>query len=557
MENIGRDKINIKNLGDLEMKKKISVVLAISLALALVVVASANSGSVSVVSDTDTKVYYAGYSSLPADWNMADFDDGAWDSAVLYQHSAYLKPDTTPPFVGTGAKWISYREVQDQLPDYFDPSMNPDGTKNFATYLFRETFEVPATAINLSGTVAVAADNYGWLYLNGDPSIMGPLNESGYNFRPGDQNTGTISPSNLMCDNVLAAKVDNGAVVSGTGDHGPMGLLFSVALDYDFPETTLIAGQNMDVGTVSVWDDGTTLYVVYTVSDPWEITETHLQVTSDFDSIPTTKKNNPIPGQFDYTEDHDPAVATFTYEIPLADLGGTTISIAAHAVVQQFIGNDYHSDLDGFAASLPDQVNMVVAYPGGDSYFNTTVSDGDLAGTYDSFCVDTDHTISPGTSYTADVYSSYEDLPAGTVEFPENLDLVNWIINQDFVGQPSACGGTYTYGDVQRAIWELVEDTNSTSGLGSWSQCRADEITAAALADGEGFTPGCDDIVAVILVPVNGAQITIAQSTFINAGGHCIVTPIYQVETAWGDGLDFLGKNWATYFEVDNYCAMP
>jgi hypothetical protein len=155
------------------------------------------------------------------------------------------------------------------------------------------------------------------------------------------------------------------------------------------------------------------------------------------------------------------------------------------------------------------------------------------------------------------VYSSYEDLPEGLVEYTENLDLVNWIINQGYVGQVSPDGyGTYTYGDVQRAIWTLIEDNNSTSGLGAWSQNRVDEIVAAAYASGEGFTPGCSDYVAVILQPVDGQQvITIAQVTFASVGVPC--NPLFEYETAWGAGYDFPGKNWATYFGYTVQGEMP
>jgi hypothetical protein len=150
------------------------------------------------------------------------------------------------------------------------------------------------------------------------------------------------------------------------------------------------------------------------------------------------------------------------------------------------------------------------------------------------WCIDTDHTIGQNTWYDVNIYSSYEDLPpeliGGTnIEHPENLDLVNWIINQDFVYSaaydnllPDAGGnglgeylGDYTYSDVQRAIWALIENTQSGSGLRTWSQARVDEILAAA-AEHEGYKPThSDDTIAVIIQPINGGQITIAQLILI------------------------------------------
>lgn len=314
--------------------------------------------------------------------------------------------------------------------------------------------------------------------------------------------------------------------------------------------TDLIAGQHIDVGEVQIWNDADYLYVKYIIDDEeWCITETHLHVATDPGLIPQ-KNGNPIPGKFDYEGKHE-CVYEVTYTIPLDWGCDEEIYIASHAVVKK---ETDLADLPGLEAALPDQVTMTVVHPGGGfgapSYFDATISGGTvLDGTYDNYCIDTDHTIAPGASYIANVFSSYGLLPEGTVEYPENLDLVNWIINQGYVGQPSACGGNYTYGDVQRAIWALVEDNQSTSGLGAWSQCRVDKIIEAAYASGEGFVPGCGDQVAVILMPVDGSQITIAQVTFIQVGVPCL----YIEETAWRGCEEFPGKNWALYstYKID------
>ena len=298
--------------------------------------------------------------------------------------------------------------------------------------------------------------------------------------------------------------------------------------------TTLFAGQDIDVGTVSVWNDGDYLYVEYVVdAEYWCLTETHLHVAISPENIPQ-KKGNPIPGKFDYKSEHD-CVTNYTYEIPLTWDPDTQLSIAAHAVVCQRAGN--------FIAGLnfPDTVTFSVIdhYCGGPAYFPHVYINGLSIGELDVYgwCVDTDNTIGSNKLYTANIYSSYETLPDGLIEYPENLDLVNWILNQGFVGQPSACGGPYTYSDVQLAIWTLIEDNLSTIGLCAWSQCRVNEILAAADANGEGFEPGCGDIICVILESVDGEQVIIGE-VVIECG----------CETAWGDGEDFPGKNWATYF---------
>lgn len=113
------------------------------------------------------------------------------------------------------------------------------------------------------------------------------------------------------------------------------------------------------------------------------------------------------------------------------------IYVAAHAVVCEV--DHWEGDIPGFEAALPDTVTFKITYPysGDPAYFPHTYITG-LDGVSDvfSWCVDLDHVIYQNTIYTADIYSSTEGLPYGLVEFPENLDLVNWILNQDYVGTP-------------------------------------------------------------------------------------------------------------------------
>jgi len=243
-----------------------------------------------------------------------------------------------------------------------------------------------------------------------------------------------------------------------------------------------------------------------------------------------------------------------------------------------------YPDFTGFQGFLDEQegldgiVNMQVQYPyaGGPAYFQTTLTNaGELNGVYNGWCVDTNHTIAQSL-YCARLVSSY-DLstiagilnPDGTpsIAHPENFDIVNWIMNQNYVYSPcydnlppDANGngygeylGDYTYGDVQRAIWHFIASAQSSSGLGSWSQLRVDEIIAEANAAGDGFVPACGDQVAVILQPVNCTnpggtyqQVTIAQVTVVDVPGICedcppceaTVTNVAELECADGaEGL--------------------
>jgi hypothetical protein len=295
--------------------------------------------------------------------------------------------------------------------------------------------------------------------------------------------------------------------------------------------TDLIAGQHYDVGDVEVWNDGEYLHVTYVVDGGWTLMETHLSVQLDWKDIPQTKKKNPIPGQFEYAQ-----VGTGEYVIPLDEIGagaGTELYIAAHGVVQEGTG--------ATSVTLPEEVcfEVSLAYNGAPSYFPAvTVYGGtSLDGTYTGWCIDTDLFMPRLTPLCNAVV--YSELPAGLIEYPENFDLVTWILNQDYVGKASTCNGTYTYGDIQRAIWALIDNVNSvTPILRAWDQCRVDEILAAAEANGEGYVPGCGENMWVILAAPGAQPIIIPLP--IECGG--------EEETAWAAGYDFPGKNWAMYF---------
>ena len=163
--------------------------------------------------------------------------------------------------------------------------------------------------------------------------------------------------------------------------------------------------------------------------------------------------------------------------------------------------------------NLPATVNACVTDKGldaVDSYFNLNISDTYLAGDYDAWCVDQDATLDDEECFVADVYSSYETLPAGEFEQPENFPNVNWLVNQDFIGQesPTYTGEYFTFGDIQRAIWYLVDDSNCTlcEFLGPYSDDRAQELRDLALANGGDYEPGEGDELVIILIPQNDRQ---------------------------------------------------
>jgi hypothetical protein len=142
---------------------------------------------------------------------------------------------------------------------------------------------------------------------------------------------------------------------------------------------------------------------------------------------------------------------------------------------------------------LPDSVliNLNLA---NDSYFDINISNGGLlTGFYDAWCVDFDTIINMNQTYTANVYSSYEPIPSGLIERPENLDLVNWLLNQGFYGQNSPEGNGYDQLEIQKAIWHLVESDRPTTDADALN------LVNLAIANGENYVPPDGGKIGIIL----------------------------------------------------------
>jgi hypothetical protein len=74
---------------------------------------------------------------------------------------------------------------------------------------------------------------------------------------------------------------------------------------------------------------------------------------------------------------------------------------------------------------------------------------------------------------------------------------------------------------------------------------RVEEIVADAHARGEGFVPECNDVIGVIVNPIDETNATIAQITVIEVPLLC--EPIYVRETAWGRGSVRFKTGWGSY----------
>jgi hypothetical protein len=183
----------------------------------------------------------------------------------------------------------------------------------------------------------------------------------------------------------------------------------------------LYAGQHYLAGMLYVYDGDDTLYVQYTTEVPelilyhcllnggkvyqkegycageWTgLLEYHLAVGNTTDDIPRTVKGrgrngsptNPIPGQFEYSDDFDPAEPdTGWFVVDISELDDPFV-IAAHAVME-WCGYDCRAmDEISAAVDLTGDWDLVIDYEGTNFPFTMTITDhetdGSLSGTLDA-----------------------------------------------------------------------------------------------------------------------------------------------------------------------------
>lgn len=301
--------------------------------------------------------------------------------------------------------------------------------------------------------------------------------------------------------------------------------------DPDMVIKDLIAGGGnpasaIDVGDITVWNDLDNLYVKYDITEEdWYLTETHLAVATDLDEIPQTKKGNPIPGQFEYSTIHDPPVTEYTYTIPLEWDVDATLYIAAHAKVVKLIGDcaswqwateviDFKQGTLVGGGEITDPArtdpSKALGPPDGDFYSLGFVSDGDgyieLGFGYPVY-----NGLNPDVRTIEITWgrSAYPEERANVYVWPKGG--TSWIYIGTVTNHDSSDGSSYVNIPEGVTIVEKIKLVDAT--------------------DKANFPP---------------TQYPTADGFDLDAVGvHYLLE---AEETAWGDGIQFPGENWATYF---------
>lgn len=325
--------------------------------------------------------------------------------------------------------------------------------------------------------------------------------------------------------------------------------------------TPLVAARTVEIGEVLVERDGDSLDVTYTVTNSnWTMSATYVHAAGTAAGIPTNSQGTPDIQNFDHKQKHDD-VSVYKYD-NIDVTGLTYVYVSTNANVTQ--GSKCEVDTAIINASIPtDPVFMVLSLIAQPSYFEMFVYDFNGNAIYQDYffgnCVDLENPIFEGTRYfpyAVSSYSSDDALLECIVDKPENLDLVNYVINQDYT---TSLGATGT--DIQAAIWTLIDDDLPVSGqVGiTFDQQIVDFIVDEARVKGEFYLPECDGFVAVLLDQgcvdaLNNnttPNITTQQSIFWLPVSN--FPDAYQYSSgacanAWGKGKRFNYSGWGMYF---------
>ena len=292
----------------------------------------------------------------------------------------------------------------------------------------------------------------------------------------------------------------------------------------------LYAGQNIDVGEVQIWNDDTNIYVKYIIdAADWCMTETHVHIGMTEDDFPMTKTGNPQVGHFDYQATHD-CVTTYMYTIPLANLGDwdcdQVVYIATHAVVIQ---KEESCDTIVSDTSVDWSADGMIWYDAVECWVHTSWAD---------------ITGAPWIWRTVntDVIWEYDNVPDGGWYFKKEFDVTGTPISADISINADNTYELYVNGVMIGSEGSMNKDGPDFHEWGTIDNYSLSNIVTGANT-----------------ILVRALNFFRTGSSTSNPAGLAFKAEvcseiIYAEETAWGDGPNFPGKNWATYFAYTITC---
>lgn len=161
-----------------------------------------------------------------------------------------------------------------------------------------------------------------------------------------------------------------------------------------------------------------------------------------------------------------------------------------------------------------EPIEVSVSYPGSsNTYFNINYTqslfqccDDNIPRPLEGWCSDFSNTISQNTNYTGIVVSSLDiNLSSifsqyGVQILEKNIQMANYIINKKeiYVNAPF----NYTFGDIQTAIWRVLEDPNASNGSAPFTQANVDAILLDANTNGKNYIPvKSTDCIIIFIIP--------------------------------------------------------
>jgi hypothetical protein len=358
----------------------------------------------------------------------------------------------------------------------------------------------------------------------------------------------------------------------------------SLLLNGNVTTIDLIAGQNIEVGYIDVWNDETNLYVKYVIDEPgWCLEETHVAVAYSPEEIPQTKKGNPIPGQFPHKHEDIGCEPEDLYTIPLVLINPSwdcndDLYIATHAVVQ----NQNIECIDFEIYSEKEAVNTVSTSAGNIQFYMTKsqplfgLNIGD-EGTFEPPndpadlypIVATPETSPPeenivaftvGTGLVDDKVFDDNGTGAGGNNLTDPQDLSQIPLLQHAYSKYLAIVVDVSDIDALQKL-NLVSIDMDHNEEWHFQYFNDDNILIyeailnqgnVGLGDGKAFPVDYSNPEISKVAIWGGNNLNIAERIGYAIDNICITT--IEEETAWGAGFDFPGNNWALYFEYTIEC---